>query len=409
MKVDASRVPSTVEIPRLVLPDSVHGTADAAIFFDDFDRTGPSLGSDWTTPVIGPSSQRDPMEIATQGTAQPTNTANWHDAAYTGQPTPDDQFAEATVAVLNGGAFFNTAFGLYVRATVNTRQAYFASLWYDTANGKRYWEFGKLQAGAAVFFDFAYFDGPVWSVGTHIRLEAIDTTINFYIDGVLAATQVDSEYTSGNPCMLTSISLNDQADVQFESFRSGPTSRASQIVSVRDEAIRNAIEVIASRRQVTIGVGTVGFDVDVVFPRSNFTDMLLTIKSSEELGILDTAFVEDFDGVDGFMTLKRLSDDLRISYVAVAVPSETPAIDNDVFRITVPMATTINGFYELEGRVRDLVGNHTIFGSVAFPFGDEDIVTLTLEIVDGNAVQYTQETSSVSARQILTVIGAERL
>lgn len=175
------------------------------------------------------------------------------------------------------------------------------------------------------------------------------------------------------------------------------------------ESIRDDIEVIASRRQVTIGVGTVGYNVDVVFPRSNYTDMLLTIKSSEELGILDTAFVEDYDGVDGFMTLKRLSDSLRVSHAAVAVPIETPATDNDVWRITVPMASVVNGFYELEGRVRDIVGNHTIFGSVAVPLGGEDIVTLTLEIVDGNAVQYSQETSSVSARQILTVIGAERL
>ena len=175
------------------------------------------------------------------------------------------------------------------------------------------------------------------------------------------------------------------------------------------DASRVGSEIGAIRPQITIGIGSVGYDVDIVFPRSSFTDMLLTIKSNEELGILDTAFVEDFDGVDGFMTLRRLSDDLRISYAAIAVPAETPAIDNDVWRITVPMVSTINGFYELEGRVRDLFGNHTIFGSVAFPLGGEDITTLTLEIVDGSAVQYTQETSSVSARQILTVIGAERL
>ena len=191
-------------------------------------------------------------------------------------------------------------------------------------------------------------------------------------------------------------------------------SRISEAVDISRlvlsiESVRDSIEVIASRRQITIGVGTVGYDVDIVFPRSNFTDMLLTIKSSEELGILDTAFVEDYDGADGFMTLRRLSDSLRVSYPAIAIPDETPAIDNDVWRITVPMVSTINGFYELEGRVRDIVGNHTIFGAVANPFGDEDLVTLTLEIVDGNAVQYTQETSSVTARQILTIINAERL
>ncbi len=164
----------------------------------------------------------------------------------------------------------------------------------------------------------------------------------------------------------------------------------------------------ASRGQIIIGVGTVGFLSDVIFPRGNFTDMLLTIKSSEELGILDSGFVEDFDGVDGFMTLRRLSDGLRVSYPAIAVPGETPGIANDVFRITVPLAPIVNGLYELDGRVRDLVGNHTIFGTFASPAGDEDITTLTLEVVDGFTLQYTQVVNSLTARPILEVIGAER-
>lgn len=173
-------------------------------------------------------------------------------------------------------------------------------------------------------------------------------------------------------------------------------------------ADRTADVIKAIRPQITVGIGTVGYDTDIVFPRSSYTNMLLTIKSNEELGILDSDFVEDFDGIDGFMTLKRLSDDLRVSYAAVAVPTETPQIDNDVFRITVPLATTDNGFYELEGRVRDLIGNHTIFGSVASPIGDEDITTLTLEIVDGEAIQYTYIIGAVTARPVIEIILAER-
>ncbi|MCK5643218.1 MAG: hypothetical protein KAJ19_20585 [Gammaproteobacteria bacterium] len=164
----------------------------------------------------------------------------------------------------------------------------------------------------------------------------------------------------------------------------------------------------AIRSQVTIGVGTAGYQVDVVFPRGTFTNMLLTIKSSEELGILDSDYVEDYDGVDGFMTLKRLSDSQRVSYPTVAVPDETPGIPNDVWRITVPLASIDNGFYELEGRVRDIAGNYTIFGAVANPIGGEDITTLTLEVIDGFAVQYTYQTSSVTVRPTLEVIGAER-
>ncbi len=173
-------------------------------------------------------------------------------------------------------------------------------------------------------------------------------------------------------------------------------------------ASRSSEVIEAIRTQVTVGVGSIGYDVDIVFPRGAFTNMLLTIKSSEELGILDSAYVEDYDGLDGYMTLKRLSDSQRVSFPAVAVVGETPAIPNDVWRITVPLASVVNGFYELEGRVRDLTGNHTIFGSVATPIGGEGITTLTLEIVDGFAVQYTYQTASVSVRPTLDIVEAER-
>lgn len=172
--------------------------------------------------------------------------------------------------------------------------------------------------------------------------------------------------------------------------------------------LRNTEIIEAVRSQVTIGVGTVGYDTDVVFPRGNYTNMLLTIKSSEELGVLDSGYVEDYDGVDGFMTLRRLSDSLRVSYPAVAVPDETPQIPNDVWRISIPLASINNEFYELEGRVRDIVGNYTIFGAVANPIGGEEITTLTLEVVDGFAVQYTQIIGPFTVRPVLEVIGAER-
>lgn len=164
----------------------------------------------------------------------------------------------------------------------------------------------------------------------------------------------------------------------------------------------------AARAQNTIEPGTTGYLTDVVFPRDNYTNMLLTIKSSEELGILDTEYIQDYDSIDGFFTLKRLSDGVRTSYPAVAVPDETPSVDNDVWRITVPLATITNGFYELEGRVRDLIGNHTIFGAVASPIGGERVTTLTLEVYAGFAREYIHQTGSVTVRPVLEVIRAER-
>jgi len=164
---------------------------------------------------------------------------------------------------------------------------------------------------------------------------------------------------------------------------------------------QNALEIDASRPIITIGVGSVGYSRDITFARANFTNMLLTIKSSEELGILDTDYVQDYDGNDGFFTLKRLSDNLRLSYPCIAVPNETPSIDNDVWRITVPLVGVVNQTYELEGRVRDIIGNHTIFGAVASPIGGEDLTTLTLQVVEGYAIQYVQSTNNASARAAL--------
>jgi len=165
----------------------------------------------------------------------------------------------------------------------------------------------------------------------------------------------------------------------------------------------------ASRPTITVGVGSSSaYTTDIAFARGNFTSAQISIKASEELGLLDTDYVEDYDGVDGYMTLRRLSDDLRVSFPAVAVPAETPDVDNDVWRITVPLASVNNEPYELEGRVRDIIGNYTIFGSVATPIGGEDIESLSIQFIEGFALQYTQLVGSVSVRAILEVIGAER-
>ena len=171
---------------------------------------------------------------------------------------------------------------------------------------------------------------------------------------------------------------------------------------------RSSDLVLADRKQVTVGVGTAGYQTDVVFPRGSFTNMQLRIKSNEELGILDSDYIEDYDGVDGYVTLKRVSDGARVSYPATPLPGETPGINNDVFQITVPLASLNNEVYELEGRVRDIIGNYTVFGSVASPRGDEDLTSLTIEIVDGFSVQYVHNVKFASIRPTLDVILVER-
>lgn len=157
------------------------------------------------------------------------------------------------------------------------------------------------------------------------------------------------------------------------------------------------------RSSSTEGFGTAGYQNLVVFPRASFNNVVLTIKSNEELGILDSDYVEDYFGVDGFMTVRRLSDDFRDSIPMIPVPEETPGINNDVFRGTFDISSMPNGFYELEGRVRDIMGNYTIFGAVQNPIGGENVTTLTLQIVDGFAARYVYNLPAVTVRPSVSV------
>ena len=173
-------------------------------------------------------------------------------------------------------------------------------------------------------------------------------------------------------------------------------------------AARSSDVIEVERDQVTLGFGTVGYQTDVVFPRGSFTNVQIVIRSNEELGILDSGYIEDYDGTDGYVTLRRVSDGSRTSYPAVALPGETPEIDNDVFQITVPLSSLQNEVYELEARVRDITGNYTIIGAVSTPLGGEDLSSLSIEIVDGFSVQYLFNVRYVSIRPTLEVVLVDR-
>jgi len=161
---------------------------------------------------------------------------------------------------------------------------------------------------------------------------------------------------------------------------------------------RSSLSIDVDRQQTVLGVGTTGYRTDIVFPRGNHTNVLIWIKSNEALGILDTGYIEDYDGIDGYVTLKKISDGSRVSYPVVALPDETPGIDNDMFQITVPLSSLENTVYEVEGRVRDTVGNYTIFGEVSAPIGNEDQTTLTVQIVDGFSISYVHVVGSITVR-----------
>lgn len=117
--------------------------------------------------------------------------------------------------------------------------------------------------------------------------------------------------------------------------------------------------------------------------RTQGDDLEITLQSDEELGILDTGYVEDFDGVDGQVSLFHVLSSTRYPLVMNEVLAETPLVDHDVFLGTTPLAPLPDGIYQVQGRVRDVYFNYSILSDFSAPVGGENVVLLEFEIRDG--------------------------
>jgi hypothetical protein len=118
------------------------------------------------------------------------------------------------------------------------------------------------------------------------------------------------------------------------------------------------------------------------FSRGQYTELGITLRSDETLGILDSSYVEDYFGVDGQISLLHTSG-IRYTVLMNPVPEETPAISNDVFVGFIDLSTIPNGTFTVQGRVRDIANSYTILNEVETPFGDERIINLTFDVIDG--------------------------
>ena len=119
--------------------------------------------------------------------------------------------------------------------------------------------------------------------------------------------------------------------------------------------------------------------------RGGMTTLWLTLQSNEALGILDSAYIEDYFGADGQVSLYHIATDAHYPVVMVAQPDQTPGVDNDVFKGSYLFSLLPNGDYEIRGRVRDVVGNYTILSALQNPSGGEGVQALALTIDAGFA------------------------
>jgi hypothetical protein len=123
------------------------------------------------------------------------------------------------------------------------------------------------------------------------------------------------------------------------------------------------------------------------FNRGNFSQLWIKLTSDEPLGVIETDYLEDYYGNDGFITLRHVDTAADFQMAMVPVPEETPTIPNDIFQgVYSPLSDLPDGYYELRFRCRDVVGNYTISNSVETPAGDERIIALALELITAESV-----------------------
>ncbi len=132
------------------------------------------------------------------------------------------------------------------------------------------------------------------------------------------------------------------------------------------------------------------------FNKLHYNEIWITLSSNEELGILDSGYLEDYFGVDGQITLINESTLVRTQVLMNEV--NISSLPHDVFTGHVSSNSLPVGFYHIEARVRDVVGNYSIIGEVSSPFGGERIINLSFELIE-----------AASAEGVIIQIGAMRL
>ncbi|MBL4781659.1 MAG: hypothetical protein JKX92_05400 [Porticoccaceae bacterium] len=122
--------------------------------------------------------------------------------------------------------------------------------------------------------------------------------------------------------------------------------------------------------------------------RGGMTTLWLTLQSNETLGILDSAYIEDYFGNDGQVSLYHIASGTYYPVVMITQPAQTPTIGNDVFIGSYLFSLLPDGVYQIRGRVRDISGNYTILSTLQTPTGGEGVQTLGLTIASGFATIY---------------------
>lgn len=119
------------------------------------------------------------------------------------------------------------------------------------------------------------------------------------------------------------------------------------------------------------------------FYRQQFDFVTLTLTANEPLGMLDSNYLENENGVDGYLTLYHVLTGQRFSVVMADVSSGN---NHDTFYGQIALSALPDGDFEVRGRVRDLVGNYTVLSSVSSPLGGERVLPMTVTLRPGYGI-----------------------
>ena len=122
--------------------------------------------------------------------------------------------------------------------------------------------------------------------------------------------------------------------------------------------------------------------------RGAFATLWITLQANEQLGVLDSAYLEDYYGNNGQVSLYHVASDTCYPLVMIELTQETPDIPHDVFIGQTSLAGLPDGAFEVRARVRDVVGNYSIISAVQTPIGGERLVAMGFSIATGAGYIY---------------------
>ncbi len=113
-----------------------------------------------------------------------------------------------------------------------------------------------------------------------------------------------------------------------------------------------------------------------IFNRNGFATLVVSLQSDEGLGILDTDYIEDYNGVDAQVTVYHISS-------ATSWPVVMSLVPTNLLKGQIALAGLPDGDYDVRGRVKDTFGNYSVITAFAAPNGTEDVIIILFTILSG--------------------------